>query len=90
MLDSWSIIAYLEDEPAGERVAGVIADAHESGIPLLMAIVNVGEVWYILARETSESEADQKIKCPTRTVSPPLLQNNGKPTSSQEIRNLNR
>jgi predicted nucleic acid-binding protein len=26
-----------------------------------MAIVNVGEVWYILARETSESEADQKI-----------------------------
>ena len=61
VLDSWSIIAYLEDELAGERVAGVIADAHESGIPLLMAIVNVGEVWYILARETSEPEADQKI-----------------------------
>ena len=61
VLDSWSIIAYFEDEPAGAQVADLIADAHDHSTPLLMTVVNVGEVWYILARQTSESEADRSI-----------------------------
>lgn len=61
VLDSWAVIAYLEDEPAGAKVANHIADAHEASIPLYMAVVNAGEVWYILARKTSESEADKSI-----------------------------
>jgi predicted nucleic acid-binding protein len=62
ILDSWSILAFLEDEPAGEAVANLLADAHENNIPLLMATVNAGEVWYILAREISDAAADQSIK----------------------------
>lgn len=61
VLDSWSMIAYLEDEPAGQRIADLIADAHENGISVMMSVVNAGEVWYILAREVSESEADSSI-----------------------------
>ena len=61
VLDSWSILAYLEDEPAGQQVADLIADAHETGTPLMMTVVNVGEIWYITARETSEDEADRTI-----------------------------
>ena len=61
MLDSWSVLAYLEDEPAGERAANIIADAYEHGIPLLMSTVNAGEAWYILACRVSEAEADQGI-----------------------------
>jgi ribonuclease VapC len=61
VLDSWAIIAYFEDEPAGAKVADLIADAHEHSTPLLMTVVNVGEVWYILARQTSESEADRSV-----------------------------
>jgi ribonuclease VapC len=61
ILDSWSVLAYLEDEPAGEKVADIITDAQESGIDLIMATVNAGEVWYIIARETSEKEADSSI-----------------------------
>ena len=61
VLDSWSILAYLEDEPAGQQVADIIADAHESGTPLMMTVVNAGEIWYITARETSEDEADHTI-----------------------------
>jgi ribonuclease VapC len=61
VLDSWSVIAYLEDEPAGETVANLIADAHEHGTPLLMTTVNAGEVWYINAREISEAAADEAI-----------------------------
>lgn len=62
VLDSWAVIAYLEDEPAAEKVADIIADAHEEGIPLLMTVVNAGEVWYIVARETSATEAEASIK----------------------------
>jgi len=61
VLDSWSILAYLEDEPAGQQVADLIADAHESDTPLMMAVVNAGEIWYIAARETSEDVADRTI-----------------------------
>jgi len=61
VLDSWAIMAYLEDEPAAERVANIIADAHEDDIPLLISVVNAGEIWYIIARETSESEANKAI-----------------------------
>ena len=58
VLDSWSVLAYLEDEPAGQQVADIIANAHENGTPLMMTVVNAGEVWYITARGTSEDEAD--------------------------------
>jgi len=61
VLDSWSILAYLEDEPAGRQVAEMIADAHESGTPVMMTVANAGEIWYIMARETSEDEADRTI-----------------------------
>ena len=61
VLDSWATIAYLEDEPSAERVADIIADAHEEEIPLLMSVVNAGEVWYIIARESSVPDADASI-----------------------------
>lgn len=62
VLDSWAIIAYLENEPAAENVADIIADAHEQQIPLLMTVVNAGEVWYIVARQTSVGDADVSAK----------------------------
>lgn len=61
VLDTWTIIAYLQDEPAAERIVELIADAHEQDIPLYMSVVNVCEVWYILAREVSEVEADSSV-----------------------------
>lgn len=61
VLDSWAVLAYLEDEASSQKVADLIADAHEHGIPLFMSVVNAGEVWYILARELSETEADKGV-----------------------------
>lgn len=61
VLDTWSLIAYFEDEPAAEQVANIIADAHENSTPLLMSVVNAGEVWYLFARKSSEADADQSI-----------------------------
>jgi len=59
VLDSWAVMAYLEDEPSAEKVADIIADAHENNTPLLMTVVHLGEVWYIVAREASEADADR-------------------------------
>jgi predicted nucleic acid-binding protein len=61
VLDSWAVIAYLEGEPAAEKVADHIADAHENDIPLFMSVVNAGQVWYIIAREASVGDADRSI-----------------------------
>jgi hypothetical protein len=62
VLDSWAVIACLEGEASAEKVADIIADAHEEAIPLLMTVVNAGEVWYIVARETSIIEAESSVK----------------------------
>lgn len=61
VLDSWAVLAYMEDESSGQKVADLIGDAHEHGIPMLMSVVNAGEVWYIMAREVSEAEADKAL-----------------------------
>ena len=62
VLDSWAVIAYLEDEPSGEQIEDLIATAHEEQIPIYMSVINVGEVWYTFAREISEEEADISVK----------------------------
>lgn len=61
VLDTWTIIAYLQDEPAAETITTLIADAHEQKIPLYMSVVNVCEVWYTIAREFSDVEADSSV-----------------------------
>ena len=61
VLDSWAIMAYLEDEPAAAQVADIIADANDDGIPLLMTVVNLGEIWYIIARQTTSGDADSTV-----------------------------
>jgi len=62
VLDSWAIMSYLGGEPSAEKVADIMADAHDEDIPLFMSVVNAGEVWYILAREVSVAEADSSIR----------------------------
>lgn len=62
VLDSWAIMAFLEDEPSGERVADLIADAAEQRTAVLMSVINVGEVWYTVARRRSTREADQTLR----------------------------
>jgi hypothetical protein len=44
VLDTWAVIAYLEDEPAGQQIADLITTAHDENIPIYMSMVNVGEV----------------------------------------------
>jgi len=62
VLDSWPIVAFFEDQqPAAEKVEALLAEAHESGSLLLITTVNLGEVWYSIARAHSAKDADKKV-----------------------------
>lgn len=62
VLDSWAVIAYLDDEPSAQQIADLIATAHEEDIPVYMTVINVGEVWYTIAHEVSEDDANSSVK----------------------------
>ena len=62
VLDSWGIVAFFEDEqPAADKMEEILAEAHEADVTLLITAVNLGEVWYSLARAYSEKQADQAL-----------------------------
>lgn len=61
VLDSWAIMAYLEDEPAAEKIANLIADARDQGDRLWMSVVNIGEVWSAMTRRHSARDTDDAI-----------------------------
>ena len=61
VLDSYALMAFFEDEPGADVVRGLIHKAVESDTNLLMSVVNLGEVWYSIARTTSPETADQYI-----------------------------
>jgi ribonuclease VapC len=62
VLDSYALMAFFEDEPGADFVRGAILRAEETGTNLLMSVVNLGEVWYSIARTTSADKADQYIQ----------------------------
>lgn len=61
VLDSYALMAFFEDEPGADFVRGLIHKAVESDTSLLMTVVNLGEVWYSIARNNSPEIADQYI-----------------------------
>jgi ribonuclease VapC len=61
VLDSYALMAFFEDEPGADFVRGLIQKAVESGTNLLMSVVNLGEVWYSIARTNSPEIADQYV-----------------------------
>ncbi len=61
VLDAYALMAFFEDEPGADLVRGLLLKAEESDLKLLMSVVNLGEVWYSIARTTSPETADQYI-----------------------------
>lgn len=63
VLDSWALLAFFEDErPASERVEALLLEAQRKHHSLLMSVVDLGEVWYSVARAYSPEEADQAVE----------------------------
>jgi PIN domain nuclease of toxin-antitoxin system len=58
ILDSYALIAFFEDEPGADYVRSLILDAEAGQVELAMSVVNLGEVWYTVARAISPEQAD--------------------------------
>ena len=59
VLDSWALLCYLEQELGFEKMIELFEKAVESSKPLLMCIVNWGEVYYLVARRFGEQKAQE-------------------------------
>jgi ribonuclease VapC len=58
VLDSYSLIAYVEGETGKETMIEVFRSARDSGKALFLSVVNWGEVYYITLREAGREAAD--------------------------------
>ena len=62
VLDSWALIAFLEDEPAAEQVEKLLSQATEDKHKLLLSAVNWGEIYYNTMREVSQEVAERTVQ----------------------------
>jgi predicted nucleic acid-binding protein len=62
VLDSHALVAFLEAEPGHEVVAELFRRVADDELTLSISVVNLGEVWYHLARTHSEKDADDGIE----------------------------
>lgn len=58
VLDSYSLMTYIEGEASKETVIEVFRSARDSGKPLFLSVVNWGEVFYITLREAGRERAE--------------------------------
>ena len=61
VLDASALIAYLEKESGYEKVKEALVKASETEKPILMSVVNWGEVYYILIKEYGPDKAREVI-----------------------------
>ncbi|NNF11910.1 MAG: type II toxin-antitoxin system VapC family toxin [Gemmatimonadetes bacterium] len=61
LLDSYAILVLLADEEGAARVADLLREAIETDVPLLVNEINVGEVYYIVARHRSLDDAERAL-----------------------------
>lgn len=63
VLDSWALMAFLQDEePAATVVQDFLDDAERGRQQLVMSMLNLGEVYYRLIADKGQKEADQRLK----------------------------
>ena len=58
LLDSWALIAYLSGDRRGAAVRDLLRSADAAGERLLMNEINIGEVYYLVARRRSPAAAE--------------------------------
>jgi len=61
VLDSYALMAFYEDEPGADLIRNLLLKAEEKELKLLMSVVNLGEIWYSIARLTSPGTADHYV-----------------------------
>ena len=72
VLDSWALLAFFKDEPAGLAVEELIHKASAEKARLFLCVVNWGEVYYGMwragGRDAAESAAADLSQLPIELV----------------------
>ncbi len=62
VLDSWALMAFFHDEPSAGEVEKILLKAAEDKHPLLLSVINWGEIYYSVMRASSQEAAEQKAR----------------------------
>jgi predicted nucleic acid-binding protein len=62
VLDASALITFFEDRSGAEKVEELLAKAAETKRPLLMSVVNWGEVYYSVWRARGQQAASAKLR----------------------------
>jgi predicted nucleic acid-binding protein len=62
VLDASALMAFFEDRAGGEKVEELLSKAAEAKRPLLMSVINWGEVYYAIWRAHGEKVANTKLQ----------------------------
>ncbi len=62
VLDASALMTFFEDRAGADKVEELLAKAAEAKHPLLMSVVNWGEVYYSVWRARGEKAADAKLQ----------------------------
>ena len=60
VFDSWAILAYVYNEAAADKIEDLLVDSARLKTAWISSI-NLGEVWYSLARRKSRATADHQL-----------------------------
>lgn len=63
VLDSYAILAYLQEETGHEKVLAMLEEAREGQSKLLINVINLGEILYIVEREKGLPKAQETLAC---------------------------
>jgi ribonuclease VapC len=62
VLDAFALMAFFHDEAGAQLVEEMILQAQDGKLELAMSVVNLGEVYYSIARSTSPEQAESYIQ----------------------------
>lgn len=61
ILDTFALLAYLQDEPAASRIEKLLGDARQEKCRLFISIINLGETLYITERRGGIAKAQDAV-----------------------------
>ena len=61
VLDSFALLAYLQDEPVAARIAKLLDNANKEKCRLFLSIINLGELLYITERRGGVAKAQDAL-----------------------------
>jgi ribonuclease VapC len=61
VLDSYALLAYLQDEPAGSRIEKLLDNSRKEKCRLFLSLINLGEILYIIERRGGIAKAQDAL-----------------------------